>query len=130
MNTLLWVLQVPRRRSCTGASGRHESLPVRPKASEGGSRPFWRACRGKAWTALGILELVLARSGLIRPRRVPLAAGAHGGGPATVLAIESLVFVGVHAKYREITPHNLERRAGRFSWAFLAYGRMVLKPIS
>ena len=47
---------------------------------------------------------------------------------ATVLAIESLVFVGVHAKYREITTIIMSGVLGLLM-AFIAYGRMVLKPI-
>jgi len=47
---------------------------------------------------------------------------------ATVLAIESLVFVWVHAKYREITPVILSGVLGLLM-AFIVYGRMVLKPI-
>ncbi|MEX2182630.1 MAG: hypothetical protein WD771_11360 [Gemmatimonadaceae bacterium] len=48
---------------------------------------------------------------------------------ATVLAVESLVFVGVHIKYQEITPIILSGVLGVLM-AFIAYGRMVLKPIS
>jgi hypothetical protein len=47
---------------------------------------------------------------------------------ATVLTIESLVFVWVHAKYRESTPIILGCVLGLLM-AFIVYGRMVLKPI-
>jgi hypothetical protein len=47
---------------------------------------------------------------------------------ATVLAIESLVFIGVHAKYGEITPIILGGGLGLLM-AFIAYGRKILKPI-
>ena len=47
---------------------------------------------------------------------------------ATVLAVESVVFVGVHAKYREITTIIMSGVLGLLM-AFIAYGRMVLKPI-
>ena len=47
---------------------------------------------------------------------------------ATVLAIESLVFIGVHTKFREITPIILSGVLGLLM-AFIAYGRMVLAPI-
>jgi hypothetical protein len=47
---------------------------------------------------------------------------------AAVLAIESLVFVWVHAKYREITPIILSGVLGLLM-AFIVYGRMFLKPI-
>ena len=43
------------------------------------------------------------------------------------LAVESLVFVGVHAKYREVTPIAMSAVLGLLM-AFLAYGRMVLRP--
>jgi hypothetical protein len=47
---------------------------------------------------------------------------------ATVLAVESLVFIGVHIKYREIPPIILSGVLGLLM-AFIAYGRMVLQPI-
>ena len=48
---------------------------------------------------------------------------------AALLAIESLVFVWVHAKYGEITPIIVSGVLGLLM-AFVAYGRMVLTPIS
>jgi hypothetical protein len=47
---------------------------------------------------------------------------------ATVLSIESLVFVWVHARYGEITPIVLSGTLGLLM-AFIAYGRMFLQPI-
>ena len=47
---------------------------------------------------------------------------------ATVMAIESLVFIGVHMKYREITPIIMSAVLGLLM-AFIAYGRLFLKPI-
>jgi hypothetical protein len=47
---------------------------------------------------------------------------------ATVLAIESLVFVWVHVQYAEIPPIILSGVLGLLM-AFIAYGRLVLKPI-
>jgi hypothetical protein len=47
---------------------------------------------------------------------------------AAVLAIESLVFIGVHAKYREIPPIILSGVPGLLM-AFVAYGRVVLRPL-
>ena len=88
--------------------------------------PSFGALPREAWMALGILELVCT-VGLIVPAafhwQPALTVVA-----ATVLAIESLVFVGVHAKYREITPIILSVVLGLLM-AFIAYGRMVLKPI-
>jgi len=80
----------------------------------------------EAWLALGILEL-LCTGGIIVP------AALHWQPSltilaATVLAVESLVFVGVRVKYREVTPMILSGVLGLLM-AFIAYGRMVLKPI-
>ena len=47
---------------------------------------------------------------------------------ATLLAIESLVFIGVHVKYRETTSIIMSGVLGLLM-AFVAYGRMVLNPI-
>lgn len=47
---------------------------------------------------------------------------------APLLAIESLVFIGVHIKYREVTPTIMSAVLG-ILMAFVAYGRMVLQPI-
>jgi hypothetical protein len=94
------------------------------KISEGVAS--FRALPRQAWQALGILELVCT-AGLI----VPAAFHWHLAltvAAATVLVIESLVFVGVHVKYREITPIIMSAVLGLLM-AFIAYGRMVLKPI-
>ena len=47
---------------------------------------------------------------------------------AMVLAIESLVFIWVHAKYGEMGTILMSGVLG-LMMAFLAYGRMVLNPI-
>jgi hypothetical protein len=47
---------------------------------------------------------------------------------ATVLAIESLAFIWVHVKYGEIPPIVMSAVLGLLM-AFIAYGRLVLKPI-
>jgi len=122
MNILLWVLQI-LAVLLYGASGVMKVF-LFDKVSEG--VPSFGALPREAWTALGILELVCA-VGLIVP------AAFHWHPPltilaATVLAVESLVFVGVHVKYREVTPMILSGVLGLLM-AFIAYGRMVLKPI-
>jgi hypothetical protein len=80
----------------------------------------------QAWMALGILDLVCT-VGLIVPAafhwQPALTVVA-----ATALAIESLVFIGVHAKCREIAPIIMSGVLGLLM-AFIAYGRMVLQPI-
>jgi hypothetical protein len=75
---------------------------------------------------LGVLELVCS-VGLIVPaalRWQPVLTVVA----ATILAIESLVFIGVHAKYREIAPIILCSVLG-LVMALIAYGRMVLGSI-
>ena len=122
MNILLWVLQV-LGALLYGASGVMKVFMF-DKVSEG--VPSFGALPREAWTALGILELV-CMVGLI----VPAVFHWHPAltvVAATVLAIESLVFVGVHVKYGEITPIILSGVLGLLM-AFIAYGRMVLKPI-
>ncbi|MEA2414899.1 MAG: hypothetical protein QOI58_1556 [Thermoanaerobaculia bacterium] len=122
MNILLWVLQV-LAALLYGASGVMKVFMF-DKVSEGVAS--FGALPRKAWLALGILELVCA-AGLIVPDAChwhpPLTVVA-----ATILAIESLVFIGVHVKYREITPIIMSAVLGLLM-AFIAYGRMVLKPI-
>ena len=123
MNVLLWVLQV-LAAFLYGSSGVMKVFMF-DRVSE--QVPSFGALPREAWMALGILELVCA-VGLIvpaalhwQPRLTVLAA--------TLLAIESLVFIGVHVKYQEITPMILSGVLGLLM-AFIAYGRMVLKPIS
>ena len=122
MNILLWILQV-LAALLYGASGVMKVFMF-DKVREG--VPSFGALPREAWMALGILELVCT-VGLIVPDafhwQPALTVAA-----ATVLAIESLVFVGVHAKYREITPIVLSSVLSLLM-AFIAYGRMVLKPI-
>jgi hypothetical protein len=122
MNILLWVLQ-GLAALLYGASGVMK-LFMFDTVSEG--VPSFGALPREAWMALGILELVCT-VGLIVPAafrwRPALTVGA-----ATVLAIESLVFIGVHAEYREIIPIIVSGTLG-LVMAFIAYGRMVLKPI-
>jgi hypothetical protein len=47
---------------------------------------------------------------------------------AVALAIESLIFVGVHVKYRELGSIVMVCTLG-ILMAFIAYGRFVLKPV-
>ena len=122
MNILLWVLQV-LAALLYGASG---VMKVFMFDNISKDVPSFGALPREAWTALGILELVCT-VGLIVPAAFhwhPLLTVVA----ATVLAIESLVFVGVHAKYREITTIIMSGVLGLLM-AFIAYERMVLKPI-
>ena len=122
MNILLWVLQILGALLYT-ASGVMKVFMF-DKVSK--DVPSFGALPREAWMALGILELICA-VGLIVP------AIFHGQPmltvvAAAVLAIQSLVFVGVHVKYHEITPIIMSGVLGLLM-AFIAYGRLVLQPI-
>jgi uncharacterized membrane protein YphA (DoxX/SURF4 family) len=123
MNILLWALQIVAAL-LYGSSGVMKVFMF-DKISQ--DVPSFGALPRKAWTTLGILELACT-VGLIvpaaihwQPRFTILAAA--------VLAVESVVFVGVHVKYCEITPMILSGVLGLLM-AFIAYGRLVLAPIS
>jgi uncharacterized membrane protein YphA (DoxX/SURF4 family) len=122
LNILLWVLQI-LGALLYGASGVMKIFMF-DKVSEG--VPSFGALPREAWMTLGIVELVCT-VGLIVPAafhwKPALTVVA-----ATVLAIESLVFVWVHVQYREI-PSTILSVALGLLMAFIAYGRMVLKPI-
>ena len=122
MNVLLWVLQV-LAALMYGASGVMKVFMF-DKISQ--DVPSFCALPREAWLALGILELVCT-VGLIvpaafhwRPQLTIVAAG--------LLAAESLVFIWVHLKYDEMTPLILSAVLGLLM-AFVAYGRLVLRPI-
>ena len=122
MNILLWVLQI-LAALLYGASGVMKVFMF-DKASEG--VPSFGALPREAWMGLGVLELV-CMVGLIVPAAVhwrpTLTVVA-----AAVLAIESLVFIWVHVQYREIPPIVMSGVLGLIM-AFIAYGRLMLKPI-
>ena len=123
MNILLWVLQVLAALLYT-ASG---SMKVFMFDKVSKDVPSFGALPRQAWMALGIVEL-LCSVGLILPAALhwqpTLTVVA-----ATVLAIESLVFIWVHVRYRELSSIIMSGVLG-LMMAFIAYGRMVLEPIS
>jgi uncharacterized membrane protein YphA (DoxX/SURF4 family) len=123
MNILLWVLQI-LGTLLYAASGVMKVF-LFDKVSEG--VPSFGALPRGVWMVLGILELVCT-VGLIVPSALRWQPGLTVLA-ATVLAIESLVFIGVHVKYRELAPIIMSGVLG-LVMAFIAYGRMVLKPIS
>ena len=123
MNILLCILQV--LAALVYAASGYMKLFMFDKIS--GKVASFAALPREAWMALGILELVCV-VGLIvpaafhwRPTLTVLAA--------TVLATESLVFIAVHVKYNEITSIVMSGVLG-LVMAFIAYGRMWLKPLS
>ena len=88
--------------------------------------PSFGALPREAWMALGVLELVCV-VGLIVPAALRWQP-ALTVVAAAILAIESLVFIGVHVKYREIAPMILSGVLG-LVMVFIAFGRMILRPI-
>jgi uncharacterized membrane protein len=123
MNTLLWVLQ-GLATLLYGASGVMKVFMF-DKISQ--DVPSFGALPRQAWMAMGILELVCT-VGLIVPAafhwRPQLTIVA-----ATLLALESLVFIWVHVKYHEMAPLVISAVLGLLM-AFIAYGRLVLRPIA
>lgn len=122
MNIALWILQAVAAL-LYGASG---VMKVFLFDKVSGDVPSFGALPKRAWNALGVLELVCV-IGLIvpaalrwHPTLTPLAAA--------VLALESLVFIGVHVRYREKGSILMCIVLGLLM-AFIAYGRFVLCPL-
>lgn len=122
MNIILWVLQV-LAALIYGASG---IMKVFMFDKVSGDVPSFGALPRRAWLILGILELVCT-SGLIIPAalhwRPELTVVA-----ASILAVESLVFIWVHISYREV-PTIIMSAALGLLMVFIAYGRIVSMPI-
>jgi len=122
LNTLLWVLQVLGALLYLSSGVMKVFMFDKISADV----PSFGALPRNAWTALGILELVCA-VGLIVPDALhwdpQLTVRA-----ARILAVEALVFVGVHVKYREVAPTIMSAVLG-ILMLFIAYGRHVLSPI-
>ncbi len=122
MNILLWVLQA-LAALLFGASGAMKVFMFDKISKDVQS---FGALPREAWMTLGILELVCV-IGLIVP-------GAFHWKPvltavaAAILAIETLVFIWVHVQYREVPPIIMSAVLG-LVMAFIAYGRIFLKPL-
>lgn len=122
MHVLLWVLQ-GLAALLYGASGIMKVFMFDRISAE---VPSFGALPRGAWMALGVAELVCT-VGLIvpaafrwRPRLTVVAAA--------LLAVESLVFISVHARYHEMGSLILSAALGLLM-AFVAYGRLVMRPI-
>ena len=123
MNVLLWMLQI-LAALLYGASGVMKTFMFDKISADVAS---FGALPKPAWMGLGIVELACT-IGLIVPAalhwhpRLTVAAAA-------ILAIESLVFVWVHVQYRETASIVMSVTLGAVM-AFVAYGRMFLKPLA
>jgi len=119
MNIAVWVLQI-LAALLYGASG---AMKVFMFDKISADVPSFGALPRTVWMVLGIVELVCV-AGLI----VPMTLNWHPSltaVAAVILAVESLVFIGVHVKYRE-TPSIVMSGALGLVMAFVAYGRMAL----
>jgi hypothetical protein len=122
MNILLWVLQL-LAALLYGASGVMKIFMFDKISAD---VPSFGALPRQAWAVLGVMEL-LCVVGLIVPaalRWQPVLTVVA----AAVLAIESLLFIWVHVKYRETGTIIMCAVLGLLM-TFIAYGRLVLKPI-
>ena len=122
MNILLWTLQI-LAALLYGASGVMKIFLFDKISAD---VPSFGALPRGAWTMLGSVELVCT-VGLIVPAALhwmPLLTVLA----AAVLAVESLVFIGVHVKYRETASIVMSGVLGLLM-AFVAYGRLVLSSI-
>lgn len=122
MSIFLWVLQI-LTAILYGSSAVMKVFMFEQISKE---VPSFAALPQGVWMALGILEGVCT-IGLIapgalhwRPNLTVLAA--------TLLTIESLLFIWVHVKYHEMGSLIMSGVLGLLM-AFIAYGRMVLSPI-
>jgi len=124
MNVLLWVLQV-LAALLYGSSGVMKVFlfdTIRTKDPSFGALPK------EAWISLGVLEL-LCTVGLIVPGVLRWRPGLTGVA-AVILALESLIFIWVHVvAYRVAAPIVFSAVLG-LVMAFIAYGRLVLRPFS
>jgi uncharacterized membrane protein YphA (DoxX/SURF4 family) len=122
MNILLWVLQI-LAALIFGASG---VMKVFMFDKISGDVPSFAALPRRVWMAMGIMELVCT-IGLILPSafhwqpRLTVVAAA-------LLAMETLIFIRVHVKYREVGSIIFSAVLGLLM-VFIAYGRWVVRPI-
>lgn len=123
MHIALWILQ-GLGALLYGASG---VMKVFLFDKVSGDVPSFGALPRQAWTVLGVIELVCV-VGLIVPSALRWRPGLTVVA-AAVLALESLVFIWVHVRYREMGSIAMSAALGLLM-AFLAYGRLVLKPIA
>ncbi len=122
MNKLLWVLQI-LTALLYGSSG-VMNVFMFEKVSHG--LAFFGAMPRQGWAALGIFELTCA-VGLAAPAAFhwrPQFTGVAGA----LLAVECLAFVWLYMNYHEMTLVLVSVVLGLIM-AFVAYGRMVVKPI-
>lgn len=122
MNTVLWVIQTLAGLMYAASGVMKIFLFDKISADV----PSFGALPRRGWTALGIVELMCV-AGLVMPV-VLSGTGFLVPVAAVILALESLVFIWVHVRYRETGAIVMSGALGLFM-AFLAYGRLVLSPL-
>lgn len=123
MNILLWVLQI-LGAILFGSSGVMKVF-LFDKISH--DVPSFGALPRRVWMAMGILELVCT-VGLVIPTAIPWHPNLTVLA-ASLLAMENVLFIWVHVKYREAGPSLMCTVLGLLM-AFIAYGRWTLSPIA
>ncbi|MFN8653685.1 MAG: DoxX family protein [Gemmatimonadales bacterium] len=122
MHILLWTLQVLAACLYLASGVMKAFMFDRIKDQV----PSFGALPRQGWATLGIIELAAA-AGLVLPSALhwhPVLTVVA----ATVLALESLIFIGVHVKYRETGSIIMSGALG-LVMAFVAWGRHALAPI-
>lgn len=122
MHILLWVLQA-LAALLYAASGTMKVFMFDDISQQVSS---FAALPREVWMSLGVLELICVL-GLILPSALRWRP-ALTGVAAAILALESLVFIGVHLQYAETGSIIMSAVLGGVM-AFIAYGRLVLRPI-
>lgn len=122
MNILLWVLQ-GLAALLFGSSGVMKLFMFDKISAD---VPSFGALPRSAWTMLGVIELICT-VGLILPGLLHWRPGLTVVA-AAVLAAETLVFIWVHVRYREVGTIIFSAVLG-LVMAFIAYGRAVLSPL-
>ena len=123
MKILLWILQI--LTALMYAASGVMKIFMFDKIS--GDVASFGALPRRVWFVLGVLELVCVL-GLLVP------SAFHWHSDLTVLAaalltVESLIFIGVHVKYRETSSIIMSAVLG-IVMVFIAYGRLVIEPIT
>lgn len=122
MNITLWTLQI--LAALLYVSSGVMKVFLFDKVSK--DVPSFGAMPRGAWFALGILELLCA-AGLVLPGALHWHSSLTVVA-AAILAVESLIFIGVHLKYTEKTPIIMSAVLGLLM-LFVAYGRYSLAPL-
>ncbi len=122
MNVVLWVVQGLLAALFVIGGGTKVFMFERIAQQVASNRAFPR----EVWTCIGIFEVLCALALVLPaamgkfPMLTPVAAAC--------LAVEGIVFAGLHYTYGEYSPMTFSLVLAALA-AFVAYGRFVLKPL-